>query len=404
MEGVWHIIQRKRMETDLIRAMREARRADRAKSQFLANMSHELRTPLNGIMGMTQLLLGTEGLTGEQKEYLALSLESSVHLSRVLSSLLDLSSIESEGTGLNRVDFDLPGIIHSSVDPLLSQARVKGLRLRCNLDRGLPAKVHGDAEKLRRILINLVHNAVKFTENGSITVTARCEPAGDVPDRVRLCVSVADTGVGIPEDKMESVFESFMLGEEYMTKRYSGAGLGLTISRKLAEIMDGAIDLMSRPGEGSVFTLTVPLLHRPERADADSGAEGVGPTLRILVAEDEEINALATSRLLRRHGHEAIVVDNGQQAIDVLMEGGFDMVLMDVQMPVVNGMEVTEIIRSGAAEGVDPGIPIIGLTAYAGEEDRNRFLRAGMNGVLTKPFEAEMLLDAVRAAASRTPI
>jgi PAS domain S-box-containing protein len=405
MERVWHLILRKRMEADLIRAMREARQADRAKSQFLANMSHELRTPLNGIMGMTQLLLGTEGLTDEQKEYLRLSLESSVQLSGVLSSLLDLSSIESGGTGLNCVDFDLAEVIRSAVDPLLHQAQIKGLRLRCNLDRKLPAMARGDAEKLRQVLINMVHNAVKFTEDGSITVTASCEPVADETDRFSLSVAVADTGVGIPDEKREAVFESFMLGEEYMTKRYSGAGLGLTISRKLAGIMDGTIDLESRPGEGSVFTLTVPLQRCPERADECAAEEEARRNLNILVAEDEEVNALVTSQLLRNHGHAATVVDNGQQAIDALMDGGFDLVLMDVQMPVINGMEVTEIIRSGAAEGIDADIPIIGLTAYAGEEDRKRFLTAGMNKVVTKPFDAGELLDAVcTAAAGARPI
>jgi signal transduction histidine kinase/CheY-like chemotaxis protein len=397
MERVWHLIQRKRMEADLIRAMREARQADRAKSQFLANMSHELRTPLNGIMGMTQLLLGTEGLTNEQKEYLALSLESSVQLSGLLSSLLDLSNIESGGTGMNRVDFDLPGMIRSTVDPLHHQAETKGLSLHCTLDRELPAKVRGDADKIHQVLINLVHNAVKFTENGAITVSANCRPVADAPDRVSLCVAVADTGVGIPEDKWDAVFESFMLGEEYMTKRYSGAGLGLTISRKLAEIMGGTLDLESRPGEGSVFTLTVPLEHRSCR-DV-SPADETGLNLNILVAEDEEVNAMVTSQLLRKHGHAATVVDNGQQAIDALMDGGFDLVLMDVQMPVINGMEVTEIIRSGAAEGIDADIPIIGLTAFAGEEDRKRFLSAGMNTVVTKPFNAGELMDAVCSAA-----
>ena len=400
MERVWHIIQRKRMEADLIRAMREARQADRAKTQFLANMSHELRTPLNGIMGMTQLLLGTEGLTGEQKEYLTLSLESSVQLSGVLSSLLDLSNIESGGTGLNCVDFDPSAIIHSAVDPLLHQAETKQLLLQCRLSPDLPNRVRGDAEKLRQVLINLVHNAVKFTENGTITVSASCNPEADRPDRVSLSIAVADTGVGIAEDKHESVFESFMLGEEYLTKRYSGAGLGLAISRKLAGIMDGTIDLESRQGQGSVFTLTVPLQPCPGRADACS-AEERARNLNILVAEDEEVNALVTSQLLRNNGHAATVVDNGQQAIDALMDGGFDLVLMDVQMPVINGMEVTEIIRSGAAEGIDTDIPIIGLTAYAGEEDRKRFLTAGMNKVVTKPFDAGELLDAVCAAAGR---
>jgi CheY-like chemotaxis protein len=298
------------------------------------------------------------------------------------------------------VDFDLAEVIRSAVDPLLRQAEIKGLRLRCDLDRGLPAMARGDAEKLRQVLINMVHNAVKFTENGSITVTASCEPVADAPDRVSLRVAVADTGVGIPDDKREAVFESFMLGEEYMTKRYSGAGLGLAISRKLAGIMDGIIDLESRPGEGSVFTLTVPLQRCSDRADECAAGEKGRRNLNILVAEDEEVNALVTSQLLRNHGHAATVVDNGQQAIDALMDGGFDLVLMDVQMPVINGMEVTEIIRSGAAEGIDADIPIIGLTAYAGEEDRKRFLTAGMNRVVTKPFDAGELLEAVCTAAA----
>ncbi|EGB14274.1 PAS/PAC sensor hybrid histidine kinase [Pseudodesulfovibrio mercurii] len=399
MEGVWHIIQRKRMEADLIRAMREARQADRAKSQFLANMSHELRTPLNGIMGMTQLLLGSGGLTEEQREYLSLSLESSINLSGVLTSLLDLSSIESGGTGLTRTDFDLPDVIRSAVTPQLPQAELKGLQLACRLDGSVPARAHGDGEKLRQIIVNLVHNGVKFTQEGLVTVTASCAPREDVPDGITLSVSVADTGVGIPEDKREAVFESFMLGEEYMTKRYSGLGLGLTISRKLAELMGGTLELEHHTGKGSVFTLKVPLLRRTNWTEFPAPDETTDPKLNILVAEDEEINALATSRLLRTQGHAAIVVDNGQRAIDALMRGGFDMVLMDVQMPVINGLEVTEIIRSGAAEGIDAGIPIIGLTAFADEGDRARFLDAGMDDVVTKPFDAHRLLDAVRLVA-----
>jgi signal transduction histidine kinase/CheY-like chemotaxis protein len=404
MEGVWRIIERKRMETDLVRAMREARQANLAKGQFLANMSHELRTPLNGIMGMTQLLLGTGSLTGEQKEYLTLSLESSIQLSGVLSSLLDLSSIESGDTGLTPVDFDLPEVLCAVLTPFRPQAESKGLCLRSRMDPSLPSRVCGDAEKLRQILAHLIHNAVKFTERGSITVTASSAPVDDDPGQVALRVSVADTGVGIPKDKLEAVFESFALGEEFMTKRYSGAGLGLTISRKLAELMDGTIEAESRAGQGSAFTLTVPLARAEAPAAPCPPKGGDGRPLNVLVAEDEEVNALATSKLLKRHGHTATVVDNGQSAIDALMEGGFDLVLMDVQMPVVNGMEVTEIIRSGAAEGIDAAIPIIGLTAFAGREERRRFLAAGMNGVITKPFDAEELLDAVDAAASGIPI
>ncbi|MGE4193126.1 MAG: GAF domain-containing protein [Pseudodesulfovibrio sp.] len=406
MEGVWRIVQRKRMEIDLLRAMREAERANRAKGQFLANMSHELRTPLNGIMGMTQLLMGTGGLSEEQKEYLALSLESSSQLSRVMSSLLDISAIESGGATLNRTDFDLPEAIRAVAEPLAAQAEAKGLDFSCRLDDSLPVMVNGDVEKFRQILVNLIHNAVKFTEAGKITLTAARTP-GTGEDRTAVRVTVADTGVAIPEDKRETIFESFTLGEEYLTKRYGGVGLGLSISRQLAVLMGGELALESEPGQGNVFSFTVPLRER-----RDTGGEPARPRpneagqrLSILVAEDEGVNALMTSRILRNHGHMPTVVGNGQHAIEALMRDDYDLVLMDVQMPVVNGVEVTEIIRSGAAEGIDREIPIIGLTAYAAEEDRERFVSAGMDIVVTKPFDAEALVDAITGVLrERAPI
>ncbi|WP_272700375.1 ATP-binding protein [Desulfovibrio sp. Fe33] len=401
MDGVWQIIQRKRMEKELVRAMHEARFADRAKTQFLANMSHELRTPLNGIMGMTQLLLNTDGLTDEQKEYLNLSLESGIQLSRVLSSLLDLSSIETAEENLNRTDFDLHETIRSATDLLRPQAELKEIGLECSLDRHLPAMVHGDGEKLRQILINLVHNAVKFTEEGHVTVSACSEASRDIPDLLKVRISVADTGVGIPEDKREDIFERFMLGEDLMTKRYSGAGLGLTISRRLAEIMGGTISLESRPGEGSVFTLSLPFFVVSNKAYANYSSKENSLRLNILVADGDEISALATTRLLKDQGHNVLVVTNGQHAIDALMQGGFDLVLMAVQMPIINGIEVTEIIRSGAAEGIDADIPIVGLTVFSGEAERKRFQEKGMNEVVTMPFKDNNLLEAILNAAIR---
>jgi PAS domain S-box-containing protein len=395
MDGVWQILQRKRMEKELVRAMHEARFADRAKGQFLANMSHELRTPLNGIMGMTQLLLNTGGLTDEQKEYLNLSLESSIQLSRVLSSLLDLSNIETDCESLNRKAFDLHETIRSATALLLPQAEIKDIGLDCRLDSALPVKVHGDGEKLRQILVNLMHNAVKFTEQGKVTVSASSEESPDAPGLLTVHLSIADTGIGIPEDKREDIFERFMLGEDFMTKRYSGAGLGLTISRRLAEIMDGTIGLESRPGEGSVFTLTLPLFVVSDHPEAAASKEELALRLNILVAEDDEINALATTRLLREHGHNAAVVANGQHVIDALMQGGFDLVLMDVQMPIVNGLEVTKIIRSGAAEGIAADIPIVGLTVFANDEERKCFREAGMDEVVTMPFNPSDLLEAI---------
>ncbi|MCJ2165895.1 MULTISPECIES: ATP-binding protein [unclassified Pseudodesulfovibrio] len=401
MEGVSRIIERKRMETDLIKAMKTAENANRAKSQFLANMSHELRTPLNGIMGMTQILLGTE-ITDEQKEYLTLSLEASMHLSKVMTSLLDLSSIESGGITLTPMNFNLPDTIESVIKPLVIQAEQKNLRLTCDVDGNVPVEVNGDVDKFRQILINLVFNAIKFTEEGhvSIKVSRTSTTTGLFGDMAEIRFIVTDSGIGIHEDKQEAIFESFMLGEDYLTKRYGGMGLGLSISRELTTLMGGGITLKSQPNRGSTFTLTLPFLLRDAKGGscviADTSADNDARPLNILVAEDEQVNALVTSRILKKNGHHATVVGNGQHAIDALIQGQYDLVLMDVQMPVINGLQVTEIIRSGAADGIRSDTPIIGLTAFAGKNDRQRFLEAGMDDVVTKPFEATDLLCTIR--------
>ena len=400
MEGVNRIIERKRMEMDLIKAMKTAENANRAKSQFLANMSHELRTPLNGIMGMTQILLGTE-ITDEQKEYLTLSLEASMHLSKVMTSLLDLSSIESGGITLTPMNFNLPDTIESVIKPLIIQAEQKNLRLTCDVDDNVPVQVNGDVDKFRQILINLVFNAIKFTEEGhvSIKVSRTSTTTGLFGDMAEIRFIVNDSGIGIHEDKHEAIFESFMLGEDYLTKRYGGMGLGLSISRELTTLMGGGITLKSQPNRGSTFTLTLPFLLRDTKGGscvfADTSADNDARPLNILVAEDEQVNALVTSRILKKNGHHATVVGNGQHAIDALIQGQYDLVLMDVQMPVINGLQVTEIIRSGAADGIRSDTPIIGLTAFAGKDDRQRFLEAGMDEVVTKPFEATDLLGTI---------
>ena len=406
MEGAWRIIGRKRMETDLILAMRAAENANHAKSQLLANMSHELRTPLNGIMGMTQMLLGTK-VTEEQKEYLNLALEASTHLSRAMTSLLDLSSIETGELPLAPRPFNLADIVAAVIDPLTERADQKGLRLTCRLSPELPFLVNGDADKLTQILNNLVNNAVKFTESGviSVDVETTSPPSARQGDAVEVRFTVADSGIGIPAEKQEAIFESFTLAEDYLTKRYGGLGLGLSISRKLAGLMGGSITLESFPGKGSTFVLTLPFQVRevgPDRCapPKEDGRNVLG--LNILVAEDEQVNALVTSRILKKSGHHPTVVGNGQHAIDALMSRLYDMVLMDVQMPVINGLQVTEIIRSGAAEGIDSQIPIIGLTAFAGDTDRQRFLAAGMDDVITKPFEASDLLEAIVRATTRS--
>ncbi|BDQ33256.1 ATP-binding protein [Pseudodesulfovibrio portus] len=399
IEGVWLIIQRKRMEAELVDAIKNAERASRAKSQFLANMSHELRTPLNGIMGMTQLLMGTE-VNNEQKEYLTLSMEAAQHLSKVMTSLLDLTAIESGAVTITPVNFSLPDTLESIIKPLALQAAHKSLTLVHELHHEVPALINGDEKKLRQIIINLIYNAIKFTEEGEValTVTRTATTSGLLGDMAELRFTVTDTGIGIPEDKLESIFERFVLGEDYLTKRYGGTGLGLSISRELANAMGGDISVRSTPGRGSTFTLTLPFLLRDAKGGSCTITDPTGgPSrpLNILVAEDEQVNALVTSGILKKRGHSVTVVGNGQHAIDALMRNPFDLVLMDVQMPVINGLEVTEIIRRGAAENVPRDIPIVGLTAYATDADRKLCLDAGMNFVVTKPFEAGELLASI---------
>jgi len=405
MEGMWRIIQRKKIEKDLVLTRQAAERANEAKSQFLANMSHELRTPLNGIMGMTQILLGTD-ITPEQAEYLNLSLDSSRHLTKVLTDLLDLSIIESGGINLTPTNFNLRDTLEVLVKPIVLQAADKELILTLEIAEDVPGNINGDAGKLRQILINLLFNAIKFTDNGEISliVTRTNASKGLLGNMSELRFTVADTGIGISPDLHESIFDSFILGEDYLTKQQGGTGLGLSISRQLVEIMGGKIGMESTLGIGSTFHFTAPFIMR-ESTETICTTPGISigkdiGSLTILLAEDEQINAIAASRMLKKAGHSVTIVGNGQHAIDALVGNQFDLVLMDVQMPVINGIQATEIIRSGAAEGVPRDMPIIGLTAFARDSERQQFLDAGMQCVVTKPFELAELMRAIAATVS----
>lgn len=400
MSGMWRILQRKRMEHELIHAKQKAEKVSETKSQFLANMSHELRTPLNGIMGMTQLLLTTE-LSTDQEQYLNLSLDACRHLTGVVTDLLSLSSIESGGVTLTMSNFDLPAMLEEMTTPLRLQAEEKSLTLDLTIEDNIPALIRSDEGKLRQILINLLFNALKFTHEGNITleVTHTHIPG----EQTRFDFTVTDTGIGIPEERQEEIFESFTQGEEYLTKEYGGSGLGLTISRHLAELLGGTITVRSTPGKGSSFRLSLPLaeisqLEPPtsqeeENQCAEASAEL--PPLNILLAEDEHVNSIMASRILKKAGHSVTIVYNGQEALDALTHHPFDLVLMDVQMPRVNGVEATEFIRSGEAPGVPSDLPVIGITAYAHPSEMDSFIEAGMHRVVTKPFEMDELLTAI---------
>jgi len=406
LEGTWNIIQRKRMEKDLIRAKQAAEKANEVKSQFLANMSHELRTPLNGIMGMTQILLATE-VSPDQEEYLDLSMEASRHLTKVVTDLLALSSIESGEIALTQIDFNLHSTLEVLTKPLALQAASKSLTMSFDIAPNIPCDAYGDAGKLRQVLINLLFNAIKFTDAGEVTLEVTINKPPSEPGGItELQFSVTDSGIGIPIEQQQSIFESFTLGEDYMTKQYGGTGLGLSISRHLAEIMGGTVNVRSTQGHGSTFTFTVPLIFRDTiKTTCDpkklNSLESFG-SLNILLAEDEQINSIMASRLLRKVGHSVSIVGNGQQAIEELAKNRFDLVLMDVQMPVVNGLQATEIIRSGAVENVAKDLPIIGLTAFAHSSEKKQFIKAGMQHIVTKPYEAEELMQAIASTMNDT--
>ncbi|QJB55008.1 ATP-binding protein [Pseudodesulfovibrio sp. zrk46] len=403
MDGAWRIIQRRRMENNLREAKRAAEEANQAKNHFLANMSHELRTPLNGIMGMTQILMGTD-LTPDQKEYLSLSLDATRHLAKVVTDLLSLSIVEAGKLELAAQCFDLHRSVQELVTPLELQAHEKSLYLTLAIAPEVPKIVCGDEAKLRQILTNLIFNAIKFTVSGGISLSIA--PTG-IPsteeNHTLVRFSVKDTGIGIPKELQEAIFESFTLVEDYMTKQYGGTGLGLSISQELASLMGGRVSVESEPGQGSTFSLVIPLeVEQAEESplfsniQADASISEVRG-LKILLAEDEQVNSIMASRLLKKAGHHVTLVGNGQQAIEQLSATPFDLVLMDVQMPVVNGIQATRIIRSGGVENVPKDLPIIGLTAYAHTSEKKEFEEAGMERIVTKPYEADDLLKAIAA-------
>jgi len=375
----------------LCKAETEIEHALRAKHDFLANMSHELRTPLNGFLGMTQILMGTD-LTDSQREYLSLSQDAARRLTKLLTDILSLSSVESGNLEPVSTAFELHPMLESLISPLSKQAASKSLLLTFSIGPEVPVRVKGDSSKLRQILINLLTNAIQFTDKGEVSLEVDIDEVDQSTGTCSVTFKVRDTGIGIPEGKLDGIFDSFSLGENYMTKEYGGAGLGLAISRQLTMVMDGSITVESALGQGSVFTLTLPFqtMHEPVAGEEET------PPLNILLAEDEQVNSIMASRLLKKAGHSVTIVGNGQNAIDTLMINAYDLVFMDVQMPVINGMDVTRIIRQGAVEGVARNIPIVGLTAYAGDADRKRFLEAGMDSVVTKPFELADLTNAIK--------
>jgi len=388
------VTDRRQAEKELLEAKELAEAANEAKSVFLANMSHEIRTPLNGVLGMLQLL-EMASPTDEQKEYILAAKKSSKRLTRLLSEILDLSRIEAGKLILQDSEFVVKELKDSLAELFAIAAQEKSLRLEFFIDERTPPFLIGDEPRLLQILFNLVGNAIKFTEKGTIRVEVAPLPqAGKTNARVLFTVS--DTGIGVTEDQLKDIFEPFVQAEGSFTRRFQGAGLGLSIVRRLVKMMGGELAIDSTIGEGTTIYLSLPFkLPIANQARTEQLTPVPLPLaekrLRLLFAEDDEENLHTGKRMLEKLGYSVTTATNGQEALQRLSEQDFDLILMDIQMPVMDGVEATIAIRSGQAGHDKANIPIIAMTAYAMVGDKEKLLAAGMNDYISKPVDIEEL-------------
>jgi PAS domain S-box-containing protein len=392
------ITERKHAEGKIRRLKEEAEAANRAKSDFLARMSHEIRTPLNVVIGMGDVLERT-ALNTEQRQYVRVFQKAGSNLLTLINDLLDLSKVESGRMTLEEIDFELSGVTNSVVEIMSLRAEQKGIELRSEILPGVPPRFRGDPDRLRQVLINLVSNAIKFTGKGHVLV--RIEPDPGNQHYASLRFSVSDTGVGIPPDKLSVIFEAFTQADVSTTRMYGGTGLGLAISKRLVELMNGRIWAENNPGQGATFYFTATFAPASQ-AKASHPAEprreaphGALTGMRLLVADDSDDNRLLVAEYLKDLGCELEFAENGQVAVERFCSGDFDLVLMDLQMPVMDGYAAVRRIRGWEEDQQRRFTPIIALTASALETELRRALDAGCTAYLRKPIRLVTLVDAL---------
>jgi PAS domain S-box-containing protein len=396
------VTERKRVEAELQQATANAESANRTKSDFLASMSHEIRTPLNAIMGIADLLAKTP-LSPEQDEFVQILRRAGENLLHLIDDILDLSKVEASQLELERTGFSLTDLLEKVTEMVAVRADEKGLALTCEIAPGVPIHLIGDPTRLRQVLLNLIGNAIKFTEAGDVAlrVTPDVDPA--VQDALQFTIS--DTGIGIPRDKLGAVFERFTQADSSTTRRYGGSGLGLTISKRLVELMGGRIWVGSEVGKGSEFSFSVPLeisagVGHSLAVPVGTGPEPPLPVLKILLVEDSPDNRMITLAYLQDTPYQVEIAENGAVAFEKFTAGCYDIVLMDRQMPVMDGLTATRVIRKWEATSSRAATPIIALTAAALKGDREECMAAGCTAYLTKPIKQEVLLQAIKAVAS----
>jgi signal transduction histidine kinase/ActR/RegA family two-component response regulator len=381
---------------ELLQAQKAAEAASLAKSEFLANMSHEIRTPMNGVLGMLTLLEGTE-LKDKQYEFIDICKSSAEALLVVINDILDFSKIESGKLDLDTARFSLKSTIEQLLPPLQLRTEEKGINLVANIDSALPKTLIGDSVRIRQIMVNLIGNAIKFTETGSITLDVNVQTQTE--NEVSLYISVTDTGIGIPKDKQSILFEAFTQADTSVTRKYGGTGLGLSISEKLVTMMGGRIGLNSKVNEGSTFWFTLTLKKVAQELITDysktNSPRKIPSTFHFdkpfLLVEDNLVNQKVAEIFFKRLNCKCHIVQNGQEALDILSANDYSLVFMDVQMPVMDGVVATKNIRNPKSTVRDHDIPIIAMTANAMDGDRKKYLDAGMDDYLTKPLDIDEL-------------